>query len=305
MRSGWGPAPYPVCVRHEIIGTVERVGSQVEGGLRVGDRVGVGPQSDSCLGRFGDCDRCVTGRENYCQKMVSPYAAKHFNGGNAMGGYALYHRCPSHFVFKIPDGLSSAVAAPQLCAGVTVYSPLKKNGCGPGKTIGIAGVGGLGDIAILFAKALGADKVVAISRGRNKPEDALALGADEFVATEDSNWQQQYYQSLDLIVSTVSSAKVPIGDYFSLLKIEGSLVQAGSPDDGDFVVPGYPLIFSGVKLGGSCIGSPAEIREMLLLAEKSQLKPWIEERPMSQVNQTIVHMISGKAKYRYVMVNDE
>lgn len=131
------------------------------------------------------------------------------NGEKSYGGYALYNRCPSHFVIKIPDGISSAAAAPMLCAGITTYAPLKAHGCGPGKRVGVIGVGGLGHFALLFAKALGADQVVAISRGSSKKEDALKLGADHYISTQDQvDWAKSNTATLDLIISTVDSPKV-------------------------------------------------------------------------------------------------
>ena len=187
-----------------------RVGSKAEGGIKVGDRVGVGAQSESCLGRKGDCEECASNNEPYCPThMVGTYNGIYMNGGKSYGGYALYNRAPSHFVIKIPDAISSAEAAPMLCGGITSYSPLRHNGCGPGKKVGIVGVGGLGHFGIMFAKALGADRVVAISRKDNKKEDALKLGADAYIATDDDpDWAQHNARSLDLIVSTVSSSKV-------------------------------------------------------------------------------------------------
>lgn len=150
------------------------------------------------------------GLEQYCPvHRVGTYNGVHLNGGKSYGGYALYNRSPSHFVIKIPDSIPSALAAPMLCGGVTVYSPLRKNGCGPGKRVGIIGVGGLGHFGVMFAKALGADKVVAISRKADKSADAIKLGADEYIATaEDKDWAQKHSRSLDLIVCTVSSTKV-------------------------------------------------------------------------------------------------
>lgn len=203
------PTMYPCCVGHEIVGTAVRVGSQVKG-IALGDRVGVGAQSDSCQGRQGDCEECAMGSEQYCsKKFTGTYNSTHQNGDKSYGGYALYNRVPAHFAIRIPDEISSAEAAPMLCGGVTLYSPLKHNGCGPGKRVGIIGVGGLGHFGILFAKAMGADKVVAISRRLNKREDSLKMGADLYIATEDEpDWATKHARSLDLIVSTVSSTKV-------------------------------------------------------------------------------------------------
>ena len=205
-----GPTKYPCCVGHEIVGIAVRVGSKAVGDIKVGDRVGVGAQSDSCLGRLGDCPECAMGWEQYCShKIVGTYNSIHLNGGKSYGGYSLYNRTPSNFVIKIPDSIPSAEAAPMLCGGVTVYSPLKHNGCGPGKRVGIIGVGGLGHFGVLFAKAMGADKVVAISRKGSKSADSLKMGADTYIATDDEpDWATKYARSLDLIVCTVSSSKV-------------------------------------------------------------------------------------------------
>lgn len=198
-------------VGHEIVGVAVRVGSKAEGGIKVGDVVGVGAQADSCLGRDSDldCGECAGRRENYCRRMVATYGGAHRNGGPAYGGHAIYHRCPSHFVVKIPEGLAREAAAPMLCGGVTVYSPLKHFGAGPGKRVGVVGVGGLGHFAVLFARALGADKVVGISRKADKRQDALSLGCDEYIATDDDEgWAKKNERSLDLVISTVSSPKV-------------------------------------------------------------------------------------------------
>ncbi|THC87184.1 hypothetical protein EYZ11_013370 [Aspergillus tanneri] len=307
LRSGWGPTMYPCCVGHEIVGIAVRVGSKAEGNITTGDRVGVGAQNDSCQGRNGDCEECASGLEQYCPKnMVGTYNSIHLNGGKSYGGYALYHRAPSHFVIKIPDAIPSAIAAPMLCGGITSYSPLRYNGCGPGKTVGIIGVGGLGHFGIIFAKALGAEWVVAISRKANKREDALKLGANAYIATDDNiNWAKNNSRSLDLIISTVSSSKMPIVDYISLLKTNGSFVQLGIPEDGALSVPASSLIKKRVKFSGSLIGSPSEICEMLQLAAEKKVQAWVEERPMKEANQAIVDMEAGKARYRYVLVNKQ
>lgn len=299
-----GPTEYPCCVGHEIVGTAVRVGSQVKD-IQVGDRVGFGAQSESCLGRKGGCAECAASNEPYCVKhFTGTYNGKYMNGGKSYGGYALYHRAPAHFAVKIPEALSSAAAAPMLCGGVTVYSPLKHYGCGPGKRVGIIGVGGLGHFGVLFAKAMGAE-VVAISRKADKREDALKMGAELYVSTqEDTEWMAQNKRSLDLIICTVSSSKMPITDYVSLLKVDGTLVQVGAPEDGDLTIPAFVLVMNRVKLGGSLIGSPETIREMLQLAADQKVQPWIQERPMKDANQAVVDMHNGDARYRYVLVNE-
>lgn len=287
------------------MGTAVRVGSKAEGDIKIGDRVGVGAQSGACLNHDGKCEPCAQGLEQHCNRMVGTYNGTFANGGKSYGGYSLYNRSHSHFVIKIPDAVSSAEAAPMLCAGITTFSPLKQHGCGPGKTVGIVGVGGLGHFGILFAKALGADRVVAISRKDNKKDDALKLGADAFIATDDDpEWVQHHAGSLDLIVSTASSSKMPLLEYFQLLKARGTFVQLGAPEDGVLQMSAFALIPKGIKLGGSLIGSPAEIREMLDLAAAKNLHPWVEERPMAQANQAIQDMDAGKARYRLVLVNE-
>ena len=197
---------YPLIVGHEIIGKVIQVGSQA-GNFRIGDVVGVGCQSDSCLSRHGDCDACEKGEENYCPRKVSTYNSTHANSDKAQGRYALYNRTPGHFVVKIPLEIAPKHAAPMLCAGLTVYSPLKRYKVGPGKSIGIIGIGGLGHFAILFVKAIGS-RVVALSQKDNKRRDAFELGADDFISTENENWASGRARTLDIIINTISSLKV-------------------------------------------------------------------------------------------------
>lgn len=303
LRSGWGPTLYPCCVGHEIVGHAVRVGKNVEKGIKVGDRVGIGAQSSSCL--RPECEECAAGMENHCQRMIGTYNGKYPDGSKSYGGYADYARAPSHFVIKIPDAISSADAAPMLCGGVTVYAPLKKNGCGPGKKVGIVGIGGLGHFGLLFAKALGADKVVAISRTGAKREDAKRMGADDFIATdEDKKWAKTHSRSLDLIISTVSSPKMPLMEYLSLLRTNGQFIQVGAPEDPIPAFSAFALIGKGVKIGGSIIGAPHEIDEMLQLAAEKGVKPWIQERPLREANQAVVDMDAGKARYRICLVNE-
>ncbi|KAI1471888.1 NADP-dependent alcohol dehydrogenase C [Daldinia caldariorum] len=305
LKSGWGPTPYPCVVGHEIVGKAVRVGANVKH-VKVGDRVGVGAQSRTC--QKSTCPACSNDLESYCgELLVNTYGSDYPNGeGKSYGGYADYNRANGHWVFKIPDEIDSAAVAPMLCGGITMYSPLKRNGCGPGKTVGIIGVGGLGHFGILFAKALGADKVIGISRKADKREDALKLGADEYIATDDDkDWANNNRRTMDLIVSTVSHSKMPLNDYLGLLKVRGTLIQVGAPDGGELPpVNAFQLILNGIKLGGSMTGSPSEIREMLQLAAEKKIQPWIQERPLKDANQAIVDMEEGKARYRYVLVNE-
>ena len=309
LRSGWAPTNYPCCVGHEIIGYAVRVGSSASSSpdfIKVGDRVGVGAQSLSCL--QPDCEECANGLENHCQRTnVGTYNGKYPKGmGKSYGGYANYWRGNAHFVFKIPDALTSESAAPMLCGGVTSYSPLVKNGAGPGKRVGIIGIGGLGHYGVLFAKALGCDKVVAISRSSAKKADALAMGADEFIATdEDKDWPKKHSTSLDLIINTVSSGNMPLARYLRLLRVNGHFVQIGIPEEPIPAFRAYALVGKRVKLSGSNIGSPDEIREMLKLAAEKGVRSWVQTRPMKEANQAVLDMEANKARYRYVLVNEE
>ncbi|KAF7561075.1 hypothetical protein G7046_g3083 [Stylonectria norvegica] len=306
LSSGWMPTPYPCCVGHEIVGKAVRVGKNVKH-ISVGDRVGVGAQARSCL--KSDCPECSSGLENYCNRArVDTYGSVYPDDiGKSYGGYADYNRTNARFVFKIPEGLPSEYAAPLMCGGVTMYSPLSLNGCGPGKNVAIVGVGGLGHFGILFAKALGASKVVGISRKAEKREQALEIGADLYIATdEDENWVKDNKRSIDLMVSTISSDKMPMADYLSLLKVGGTFIQVGAPDGGNLPpINAFTLIGNGIKVGGSAIGSPDQINEMLQLAADKKIKPWVELRPLSDANKTVVDMTAGKARYRYVLVNEK
>lgn len=250
--------------------------------------------------------------------MTLTYGAKYLTpaGGKSMGGYARYHRCPAAFAFKIPDNLASEHAAPMMCAGLTVFSPLvhfgNRHSQGPidqklkGLSVGVIGIGGVGHFALLFAKALGAQRIIAFSRRADKREDALALGADEYFATaEDQGWEGKHAGALDLIFCTISSSNMPLTDYINLLKRDGTFCQLGLPDDGLFKVSAGPIASQRRALTGSFMGSPHEIREMLQLAADKGIKPWVEQRPMSEANHVITEMELGRAKYRYVLVNDQ
>ncbi|KAF7557582.1 hypothetical protein G7Z17_g627 [Cylindrodendrum hubeiense] len=304
MRSGWGETPYPLAVGHEIVGIAVRVGSAADGGIQVGDRVGVGAQSDSCQ----TCEDCTAAAPNFCDGFVPTYGGFFpGTGAKSMGGYAKYSRVPSRFIIKIPDSLDSAFAAPMLCGGVTVFSPLmhlgNPGGGLAGMKVGVVGIGGLGHFAVLFAKALDADQIVGISRRAEKREDSLKLGCDKYISTEeDENWRDENYKSLNLIISTVSSSEALMADYMTLLKRDGTMCQLGNPDDGDFKISAF-MVMQRVKFTGSMVGSPTEIRQMLQFAADYKIKPWIQEWPMTEANEAILDLQAGKPRYRYVLVN--
>lgn len=244
--------------------------------------------------------------ENYCsQHHTGTYNGIYMNGGKSYGGYATYNRVPARFAVKIPDELPSAEAAPMLCGGVTTYAPLKFHGAGPGKKVGIIGLGGLGHFGVMWAKALGADKVVVVSRTSSKKEDALKMGADDFIATgEDAQWAKKNASTLDLIICTVSSTHMPLMDYLSLLRLDGTFVQVGAPEDGLPTIKQFPLIFKRLKITGSLIGSPNDISEMFQLAVEKNVRSWIQEIPMKDANKAILDFEAGKPRYRFVLVNE-
>lgn len=193
-----------------------------------------------------------------------------------------------------------------LCGGITSCSPLMRNGAGPGKTVGIVGVGGLGHYGVMFAKALGCDKIVAISRTSAKKHDSLKMGATDFIATdEEKGWSSKHTGSLDLILSTVSSPKMPLAEYLSLLAVNGQFIQLGAPED---LMPPFnifSLIMKGAKITGSKIGSPEEIRRMLKLAVEKNVHSWVNKYPMADANKAVLDFEAGKPRYRFVLVNEK
>ncbi|SGY39878.1 BQ5605_C003g02289 [Microbotryum silenes-dioicae] len=311
--SGWGETDYPQVVGHELVGYAVRVGSEVKH-VKVGDLVGVRAQNDSC----GECGQCTAHREPYCDNgQVGTYAGVYKKGNGkgdkSYGGYANYHRAPGHFVLQIPKGLDPvsiyprpALAAPMLCGGVTVYSPLTQYGAGTtAKDVGIVGIGGL-DFGLLFANALGAN-VTAISHSASKKADAEKMGASRFIESGDGSDKNfaPYKRSLDLIVATTNDDKMPILGYLSLLRPGGNLILVGAPEKPLPPLPAFPLILSNVHIGGSAIGSPNKIAEMLELAATQKIHPWIVKRPLDSVNETIPEMVNKGARYRFVLVNEE
>ncbi|KAL8935206.1 MAG: hypothetical protein Q9216_005534 [Gyalolechia sp. 2 TL-2023] len=299
-----GETVYPCCVGHEIVGRAVRVGSQAREGIAVGDRVGVGPQGYTC--RKPDCECCSKGQENYCPRRLGTYGDRYPDGSISYGGFSDYCRHNSYSVFSIPEGLASEDAAVMLCAGSTVYEPLKEHGAGPETKVGIIGLGGLGHLGLLFAKAMGCQSVVAFSRSTAKQEDALRLGADEYVATADQkDWAERHVSTLDLIICTVSGPRMPFQEYPGLLRPKGTFCQVGIPEEPLPPLETMSLVLNGTKIAFSDSASPGNIREMLRIAAAKSIKAWTQVRPMQEANEAVEDMEKGKARFRYVLENKD
>lgn len=300
ITGGWGEHTItPLCVGHEVIGRAVKVGDKVKG-VKVGDRVGVGAQVWSDL----TCEACKDDNENYCPQLVDTYNAKYENGDEAHGGFASHIRAHEYFVFPIPENIPTAIAAPMMCAGITTYSPLVRAGCGPGKKVGIVGIGGLGHFAVLWASALGAE-VWALSHSPEKKEDALALGAKHFVNTGEKDWQKPLAMKFDFILNTADMAhKFNFPDYFSTMKVNGTFHNVGIPDE---PIPELDLgafAAGGHYMGTSHLGNRPEMLAMLDLASKQNIKSWVEEIQMGEdgLKEAVERVKNNKVHYRFTMV---
>lgn len=303
ISGGWGRYRNLV-PGHEIVGIAEKVGSKVKT-IKVGDTVGVGPMAGSC----GECKLCLSDNEQYCKKVIGTYRAKNYKADNyyMQGGYATHTIVEENFVFPIPKEIPAKFAGPLMCAGLTVFSPLYKSlkGNGEGKLVGIVGIGGLGHLAIMFAKALGA-KVVAFSRSSSKRQDSLDLGADDYVATgEDTDWTSKYEREFDIVLNCASSfTDINYQSFFGVLKVKGDFITVGSPEFKEMLdIHAFQLVVSGISLGGSLAGSKKEAMIMLDLAAKNKIFPVIEEIPLSveNVKQSWQRVQKSDVKYRLVL----
>jgi uncharacterized zinc-type alcohol dehydrogenase-like protein len=288
IANDWGISNYPFIPGHEIIGTVAAKGSDVRG-LEVGQRVGLGWQSNSC----GRCDWCMQGLENLCSQSEATCVHRH-------GGYASSVRANSRFVIPVPNGLPSEQAAPLLCGGITVYNPIRSHGINPSSRVGIVGIGGLGHIAIQFARVFGAE-VTAFSTSAGKEAEARALGAHHFVNSRDTKAIKDTAGSLDFILTTVN-ADQEWGTFLQSLRPTGSLCFVGVPPS-PVSVHAFPLISGQRTISGSPIGSPFRLREMLDVAARHGVKATTESFPMAKANEAIEKVKKNKVRYRAVLAN--
>ena len=288
----------------EIVGKAIRVGPTVTL-IKEGQRVGVGAQSFSC----GECKQCKNDNETYCPVMsLDTYGARWPDTGIiSQGGYSSHVRTNERWVFPIPEKLATNEVAPMLCAGITSYSPLVRNGCGPGKKVGIVGMGGIGHYGVMFAKALGAE-TWAISRTRAKEADARKLGADGFIATAEADWEKPHKFSFDLIINCANSTKgFDLDKYLSMMDVHGRWVSVGLPEEEGPVIKPQSLIANGVLMGASHLGSRREMLEMLQLAADKGLKSWVEEIPIGEagLKEAITRMQKGDVRYRFTLTGYE
>lgn len=288
ISNDWGVSQYPFIPGHEVIGKVNAVGSAVKS-LKVGQRVGLGWQSNSC----GECEWCTRGMENLCPTAEATCVHRH-------GGYADRVRANARFVMPIPEGLDSAHAAPLLCGGITVYNPMRMHEVNPSSRVGVIGIGGLGHMAIQFARVFGAE-VTAFSTTPGKEEEARALGAHHFVNTRETRSLKDLGGSFDFILNT-ANADEDWSVYLQALRPNGILCFVGVPPK-PVTLPAFPLISGLRTVTGSPIGSPQRIREMLDVAARHGVKAQTEIFPMAKVNEAIEKVKKMKVRYRAVLAN--
>jgi uncharacterized zinc-type alcohol dehydrogenase-like protein len=284
----YGITSYPFVPGHEIVGYVSEVGKATSG-LKEGDRVGIGWQGRSC----GKCEWCQQGEEQLCLDIVDDAS------WNPHGGFSTSIVVDSRFAYQLPDKMESEVAAVLMCAGISVYSPLKKYAAQRSQKIGIIGVGGLGHLAIQFAHALGYD-VTIISTSAEKKLQALAFGADHFTFSDDLAGLRQLEFAFDFLLSTAHGA-VKWERMLEIVKKRGKIMLVGFPD---MAFNPTDLIAHEISMTGSFLGNRATMKEMLSFAQSHNIRPWTELMPMSQINEAIQRVKENKARYRIVLVND-
>jgi uncharacterized zinc-type alcohol dehydrogenase-like protein len=294
VRGEWGDRSYPLVPGHEIAGVVAAVGGEVTR-HRVGDTVGVGCMVNSCR----QCANCKAGEEQYCVKgVIGTYGDTDLDGTITQGGYANQIVVAEDFVLRIPDGLDRASAAPLLCAGITMYAPLRRYGAGPGKRVAIVGLGGLGHLGVKLATALGAE-VTVLSQTLKKREDGLALGATGYFASSDPATFSTLAGTFDLIVSTVN-AQLDIDAYLSLLGLGGTLVCIGIPPAPLSVHP-FSLIGGRKTVTGSLFGDISQTQEMLDFCAAHGITADVEVIPAAGINEAYERVLASDVRYRFVI----
>jgi uncharacterized zinc-type alcohol dehydrogenase-like protein len=293
-RDEWGGSIFPMVPGHEIAGVVAAVGNRVTK-YKPGDRVGVGCFVDSDR----TCPECRRGLEQYCANgLVLTYNSKEHDGTPTMGGYSERIVVDENYVLRIPDSLPLDGAAPLLCAGITLYSPLMHWQAGPGKKVAIVGLGGLGHMGVKLAHAMGGE-VTVLSQSLKKQEDARRLGADHYFATSEPGTFTSLARSFDLIINTVS-ADIDWNQYLGLLKVDGPMVLVGVPEK-PVPMQAFSLIMGRRSLAGSAIGGIRETQEMLDFCGLHNITSDIEVIPIQQVNHAYERVLRSDVRYRFVI----
>jgi len=293
-RDEWGGSIFPMVPGHEIVGNVTQVGPEVTK-WKVGDTVGVGVFIDSCR----QCEPCRTGEEQFCENGMTPTYNGRTRDGSAItyGGYSTQITMDQDYIVRIPDSIPLASAAPLLCAGITTYSPLRHFGVKPGDTVGVVGLGGLGHMGVKFAKALGAH-VTVLSHSPSKQDAALALGADDFLATNDEGVFAANPLRFNFILDTVS-ANHEYDDYLRLLKLNGTMILVGLPEPTK--VNAFALVGKRRSLAGSMIGGIRETQEMLDFCAEHGIASDVEVIPITYINEAYERMLKSDVRYRFVI----
>ena len=297
VREEWGSASFPMVPGHEIAGTVTAVGPGVTR-YQVGDRVGVGCMVDSC----GECAQCQTGHENFCEKKtVWTYNDAYPDGEQAMGGYSQQIVVSERFAVRIPEGIDLDVAAPLLCAGIPVYTPLKRwipSGVEGGAQVAVVGMGGLGHMAVKIAAAMGAE-VTVLSQGLSKEADGRRFGATGYRATSDPSTFEDLKGRFDLVLSTIS-ADLDLAQYLSLVKPFGAFVTVGLPPNPQSLP--FGAVISGDKVvAGSNIGGIALTQEMLDFCAEHGIAAEVETIRADEVNEAYDRVVKSDVRYRFVI----
>ena len=299
-REEWGRAIFPMVPGHEIAGVVREVGGEVTR-YGVGDRVGIGCFVDSCR----ECENCRAGEEQFCLKgNVATYNGRYYDGPGELdgtptyGGYSTQIVADENYVLQIPDSVGLDVAAPLLCAGITTYSPLRHWGAGPNKRVAVIGLGGLGHMAVQIASAMGAH-VTVFSRTLAKEAEGRALGADDYVATEDPSTLRSLRGTFDLIINTVG-ADIDVDLYLSTLRLDGALVFVGLPEN-EQTFRAFSLTAARRSMAGSNIGGIRETQEMLDFCAEHGIAAVVETISADDVADAYDRVVAGDVRYRFVI----
>lgn len=294
-REEWGAALFPMVPGHEIVGVVTSIGEDVSK-FSVGDRIGVGVFIDSCR----KCENCVRGLQQYClEGMTGTYNGYERNSSQiAFGGYSNYFVIDQDFAVKVPNSLELSAVAPLLCAGITLYSPLRHWKAQPGQRIAIMGLGGLGHMGVKFASALGAE-VTVLSHSKTKEADARRMGATHFVDTQNADWYKALKKQFDLVLNTVS-ADLDLEPYLSTLKTDGTLVVIGLPGK-PYSVNAGTLLDGRRSIAGSMIGGIPELQEMLEFCGNHNIVSDVEVITADYINIAYERTVASDVRYRFVI----